>query len=310
MSVADNGRGIPVDVHPKTGKSALEVIFTTLHAGGKFDNDAYKVAGGLHGVGASVVNAPEQEPGRRGPPRRADLHPALPPRQAARGPSSAASPRAAPGTSVTFTPDPEIFEDLSYDPALIAERLEVKTYLNKGLVIQFVDQKNKTSVEFRHDGGVADFLDAVNRQRNDQRVAPLPFVLEREDEDDGPALPPGAGLDRGDRRGHPLVRQHDPDPRRRHPRAGHALGRRHGRAAVHGDARPGQEGDGDQAGGHPRGADGRAGGLRPRAAVPGADQGPAQQPGGQGAGRVDGPARARELPAQEQERGRRDRGRG
>ena len=70
-------------------------------------------------------------------------------------------------------------------PALIAERLEVKTYLNKGLVIQFVDQKNKTNVEFRHDGGVVDFLDAINRQRSDQRVAPLPFVLEREDEEDG-----------------------------------------------------------------------------------------------------------------------------
>src|SRR5438270_8309204 len=184
MSVSDNGRGIPVDVHPKTGKSALEVIFTTLHAGGKFDNDAYKVAGGLHGVGASVVNALSKslvaevrrdgetyiQRYRRGKPL---------------GPVERGEPSRGSGTSVTYTPDPDVFEDLSYDPALIAERLEVKTYLNKGLVIQFVDQKNKTSVEFRHDGGVADFLDAVNRQRNDQRVASLPFVLEREDEDDG-----------------------------------------------------------------------------------------------------------------------------
>ncbi len=89
------------------------------------------------------------------------------------------------GTKVTFTPDPDVFGDLVYDAALIAERLEVKTYLNKGLVIRFDDQKNKTTVEFRHDGGLADFLDAINRQRNDQRVAPLPFVLEREDENDG-----------------------------------------------------------------------------------------------------------------------------
>jgi DNA gyrase subunit B/topoisomerase-4 subunit B len=184
MSVSDNGRGIPVDVHPKTGKSALEVIFTTLHAGGKFDNDAYKVAGGLHGVGASVVNALSKsliaevrrdgqtfiQRYRRGKPQ---------------GAVEKGEPSRGSGTSVTFTPDPDIFAEQSYDPELIAERLEVKTYLNKGLVIQFVDQKNKTSVEFRHDGGVADFLDAVNKQRNDQRVAPAPFVLEREDEDDG-----------------------------------------------------------------------------------------------------------------------------
>ena len=184
MTVSDNGRGIPVDVHPKTGKSALEVIFTTLHAGGKFDNDAYKVAGGLHGVGASVVNALSKsltaevrrdgqtyiQRYRRGKPQ---------------GPVERGEPSRGSGTSVTFTPDTDIFEDLSYDPTLIAERLEVKTYLNKGLVIQFVDQKNKTNVEFRHDGGVADFLDAVTAQRNDQRVAPLAFVLEREDEDDG-----------------------------------------------------------------------------------------------------------------------------
>ncbi len=184
MSVADDGRGIPVDAHPKTGKSALEVIFTTLHAGGKFDNDAYKVAGGLHGVGASVVNALSKsliaevrrdgetyiQRYRRGKPL---------------GPVESGDPSRGSGTKVTFTPDPDIFQDLGYDTALIAERLEVKTYLNKGLVIRFDDQKNRTSVEFRHDGGVADFLDAINRQRNDQRVAPLPFVLEREDEDEG-----------------------------------------------------------------------------------------------------------------------------
>jgi len=184
ISVADDGRGIPVDVHPKTGKSALEVIFTTLHAGGKFDNDAYKVAGGLHGVGASVVNALSKslicevrrdgetyiQRYRRGKPL---------------GPVETGEPARGSGTKVTFTPDPDVFADLGYDTALIAERLEVKTYLNKGLVIRFDDQKNKTSVEFRHDGGVADFLDAINRQRNDQRVAPLPFVLEREDENDG-----------------------------------------------------------------------------------------------------------------------------
>ncbi|MGZ3385767.1 MAG: DNA gyrase/topoisomerase IV subunit B [Isosphaeraceae bacterium] len=184
ISVADNGRGIPVDVHPQTGKSALEVIFTTLHAGGKFDNDAYKVAGGLHGVGASVVNALSKslvaevrrdgttyiQKYRRGKPQ---------------GDIEQGEPSRGTGTTVTFIPDPEIFQALDYDPVLIAERLDVKTYLNKGLVIQFVDLKNKTSVEFRHDGGVADFLDAINAQRSDQRVATLPFLLEREEDEDG-----------------------------------------------------------------------------------------------------------------------------
>ncbi|MGZ3302973.1 MAG: DNA gyrase/topoisomerase IV subunit B, partial [Isosphaeraceae bacterium] len=184
ISVADNGRGIPVDIHPQTGKSALEVIFTTLHAGGKFDNDAYKVAGGLHGVGASVVNALSKslvaevrrdgttyiQKYRRGKPQ---------------GDIEQGEPSRGTGTTVTFIPDPEIFQALDYDPVLIAERLDVKTYLNKGLMIQFVDLKNKTSVEFRHDGGVADFLDAINAQRSDQRVATLPFLLEREEDEDG-----------------------------------------------------------------------------------------------------------------------------
>ncbi len=184
MSVADNGRGIPVDSHPKSGKSALEVIFTTLHAGGKFDNDAYKVAGGLHGVGASVVNALSKsliaevrrdghtftQRYRRGKPL---------------GPVEKGEPARGTGTTVTYTPDPDVFDELHYDPSLIAERLEIKTFLNKGLVIQFVDQKSRSNVEFRHEGGVVDFLDAINAQRTDQRVATLPFVLEREDEEDG-----------------------------------------------------------------------------------------------------------------------------
>ncbi len=181
--VSDNGRGIPVDKHAKTGLSALEVIFTKLHAGGKFDNDAYKVSGGLHGVGASVVNALSKslevqvrrdgttytQHYRRGKPL---------------GPVEAGGePVRGTGTTVTFTPDPEIFHDAPFDPLLIAERLEVKTYLNPGLTIQLVDLKAKTSVEFRHDGGVADLLAAMNAGRNDVRVAPTPFVLEREEGD-------------------------------------------------------------------------------------------------------------------------------
>src|SRR5438270_8566624 len=113
MSVSDNGRGIPVDIHAKTGQSALEVIFTTLHAGGKFDNDAYKVAGGLHGVGASVVNALSKslvaqvrrdgvtytQKYRRGKPV---------------GPVEPGEPVRGTGTTVTVTPDPDLLEDLTY----------------------------------------------------------------------------------------------------------------------------------------------------------------------------------------------------
>src|SRR5262249_18662831 len=84
-----------------------------------------------------------------------------------------------------FTPDPEIFADVQFDSKEIADRLEVKTYLNKGLVIQFIDQKNKETREFRHEGGVADFLDAVNTARGDTRVGTLPFVLEREEDESG-----------------------------------------------------------------------------------------------------------------------------
>jgi DNA gyrase subunit B/topoisomerase-4 subunit B len=101
------------------------------------------------------------------------------------GPVEPGEPARGSGTTITYTPDPEIFSEVAYDPKEIADRLEVKTYLNKGLVIQFVDQKTKNSVEFRHEGGVADFLDAVNKARGDTRVAGVPFVLEREETAEG-----------------------------------------------------------------------------------------------------------------------------
>jgi DNA gyrase subunit B/topoisomerase-4 subunit B len=188
VSVNDNGRGIPVDVHKKTGQSALETILTTLHAGGKFDNDTYKVAGGLHGVGASVVNALSKsliaQVRRDGTTYTQEYRRGKPQGPISRG----GEPVRGTGTTITFTPDHEIFRDQAYDPVLIAERLEVKTFLNKGLTIQFVDQKAKSSVEFKHEGGVADFLEAVNGGRGDSRVAPAAFVLERDDPADGVRL--------------------------------------------------------------------------------------------------------------------------
>ncbi|ADV63837.1 DNA topoisomerase IV subunit B [Isosphaera pallida ATCC 43644] len=184
LSVSDNGRGIPVDLHAKTGKSALEVIFTTLHAGGKFDNNAYKVAGGLHGVGASVVNALserlEVKVKRDGFHFSQTYQRGKPTSEVVKG-----EPARGTGTTVRFTPDREIFHDQVFDPVLIGERLDIKAYLNKGLSIQFVDRKAGTQVEYRHDGGVADFLNEIHRRRNDVKVAPTVFVLERDDPREG-----------------------------------------------------------------------------------------------------------------------------
>jgi DNA gyrase subunit B/topoisomerase-4 subunit B len=182
VSVSDNGRGIPVDKHPKTGQSALEVIFTTLHAGGKFDNDTYKVAAGLHGVGASVVNALSKslcaEVKRDGWLYRQSYKRGKP-----LGGVEKVEPAKGSGTTVTFTPDPEIFREQAFDAHLIAERLDVKTYLNKGLVIQLVDERAKTTTNFEHAGGVADLLEAIQKERSDAKITSSAFVLEREDED-------------------------------------------------------------------------------------------------------------------------------
>ncbi|MFM7200440.1 MAG: type IIA DNA topoisomerase subunit B [Myxococcota bacterium] len=179
VTVADNGRGIPVDAHPKDGRSALEVILTTLHAGGKFDDKAYATAGGLHGVGASVVNALSvelvatikregsewQQRYKRGKPS---------------GPIQQVGPARGTGTSIFFRPDPDIFEQTEFDPALISERLEVKTFLNKGLRIVFRDESASKTVEFKHEGGVVDFLAETLKRENKAIVQEKPFVLEQQ----------------------------------------------------------------------------------------------------------------------------------
>ena len=183
-TVSDNGRGIPVDIHPKTGRSALEVIFTTLHAGGKFDNDAYKVSGGLHGVGASVVNALSSELNvevkRDGYLHRQSFHRGKPAGDVKRGDQARGT-----GTTVTFTPDVEIFRDQKFDLKTVTDRLDVKAFLNKGLTINFTDDSTGQQTTFHHAGGVADYLDSIQSKSEDARVAPTAFVLEQAQSADG-----------------------------------------------------------------------------------------------------------------------------
>ncbi len=179
LSVEDNGRGIPVDIHKKTGRSALEVIFTTLHAGGKFDGNSYKTAGGLHGVGSSVVNALSigleariRRDGheyvqhyKRGRPRK-DVE--------------VVGPARGTGTRITFTPDPEIFADTTYDAEIIKERLEVKTFLNKGLKITFYDKAGGHTHEIVHEGGLADYLGVLCKRDGLNSVLEAPFTHDKE----------------------------------------------------------------------------------------------------------------------------------
>jgi DNA gyrase subunit B/topoisomerase-4 subunit B len=179
LTIADDGRGIPVDKHPQTKKSALEVIFTVLHAGGKFGHDSYKTAGGLHGVGASVVNALSKElvatvrrDGASWEQRFKQGKPLGPIRRlgAARGT----------GTTVYFHPDPTIFPKIEFEPSVIRERLETASYLHKGLKVVFDDQSNGSKEVFEHQEGIVDFLRKVVEARGAKPVHEVPFALSRE----------------------------------------------------------------------------------------------------------------------------------
>ena len=181
-SVRDNGRGIPVDIHPEEGRSALELILTTLHAGGKFDGGNYKRSGGLHGVGSSVVNALSTElvaTIRRGGNEYRQTY-------SCGNPTSevvTVGPAQGTGTAVFFRPDPEIFDDVRFDRELIAERLEIKSFLTAGLRVVFKDETTGKRTEFKHSGGIADYLTTLATKLAATPIHPDPIRFDHEDDD-------------------------------------------------------------------------------------------------------------------------------
>lgn len=172
ISVEDNGRGIPVDTIKKFKKSALEVILSTLHAGGKFEGKNYAHSGGLHGVGASVVNALSSymlaEVKRDGSLHTMEFSAGKP-----KGKLKKKAGARGTGTKITFQPDAQIFgAKQSFDTKLIAERLEAKSYLHRNVKINYRDetQKPATMVTFHHEGGISEYLEKIIKDRNKPRV--------------------------------------------------------------------------------------------------------------------------------------------
>src|SRR6516164_211565 len=180
ITVEDDGRGAPIDKHPRTKKSALETIFTVLHAGGKFEHGNYKTAGGLHGVGASVVNALSKElvatVKRDG---------ALWEMRFKQGKPVTALKKLGPtrgtGTTVHFRPDPAIFPKIEFEPDVIKDRLEVASFLHKGVKVVFDDETSKQKTTFEHANGLLDYLKKIVTDRGAKSVHEAPFVLNRDE---------------------------------------------------------------------------------------------------------------------------------
>ena len=179
VTVVDNGRGIPVDMHPTQNRSALEVVMTTLHAGGKFDDNSYKVAGGLHGVGVSVVNALsewlEVEVRRDGKRyhqryRHGDVD----------GDLSVGGETDQTGTTVHWKPDVGIFETTDYNFDTLSQRLRELAFLNKGIRIQFLDERTGRKHDFQYEGGIASFVKYLNENKTVLHPAPIYVSKERD----------------------------------------------------------------------------------------------------------------------------------
>jgi DNA gyrase subunit B len=177
--VVDNGRGIPVDMHPEQKKPALEVVMTVLHAGGKFDSETYKVSGGLHGVGVSVVNALsdwlEVEVSRDGYVWHQRYERGETKTSLKKGAKTAAT-----GTKVTFHPDPTVFEEIDFHYETLSHRLREIAYLTKGLTINFADERTGRKETFHFEGGIAQFVEYLNETKDPVHQSAIYFTKSRD----------------------------------------------------------------------------------------------------------------------------------
>jgi DNA gyrase/topoisomerase IV subunit B len=178
ITISDNGRGIPVDKHAKTKLSALETVLTILHAGGKFDGNNYKTAGGLHGVGASVVNALSKKlvavVKRGGAQYRMEFSKGKPKSKLQKLKGAVRGT----GTTITFSPDPTIFPRTDFNPDTIRQHLEITSFIHRGLKVQFIDDVNKQKESFFHEQGIVDYLGKVLKERKAIPIHETPFTFQ------------------------------------------------------------------------------------------------------------------------------------